>query len=304
MKRVIEKECLPPVMEEYIRILKYERKLSSNTVESYENNLYTFWTYLGKNKDLLKVSKEDIEHFIQTVHQKETTKAHYLTVLRSFYGFLVDNERLSKNPCDGVLMPKLTERLPKYLSYEEVDLLLSFPLKTAYDYRTKAMLELLYATGMRVSELLSLKFYMVDFDNDCVKVEGKGSKERIIPFNETAKKYLSLYLKDYRGLLVKKGKNYDELFLNNRGTPITRQGLYKLLKELCVKVGIKKDVSPHVLRHSFATHLLKNGADLRVIQELLGHSDISTTQIYTHVSNEKMKEEYESAHPRAKKEKE
>ena len=161
------------------------------------------------------------------------------------------------------------------------------------------MLELLYATGMRISELLSLRFTNVSLSENLVRVEGKGSKERIIPFNEISKKYLKLYIEEYRGHLIKKGKNYEELFLNNRGTPITRQGFFKILKTICLHAGIKKDVSPHTLRHSFATHLLSNGADLRVIQELLGHSDITTTQIYTHVTKEHEKEEYLKSHPRS-----
>lgn len=293
---------LPEYMQKYIDTLQYERKLSKNTILSYQDNLKTFWKYIAP-KDPLKVTKEDIEKFLKFEQEKKvTTKAHYFTVLQNFYLFCLEEGYTKINPCETIHMPKLPDKLPNYLTYEEVDRLLDMPLKTDYDYRTKAMLELLYATGMRVSELLSLRFSNIDLENTIVRVEGKGSKERIIPFNDTSKKYLELYLNFYRPKLIKPGKNYEELFLNNRGTPMTRQGLFKLLKQLCKELGIKKNVSPHILRHSFATHLLNAGADLRVIQEFLGHSSISTTQIYTHVSKEHIKTEYIESHPRSKKE--
>lgn len=293
---------LPEYMQKYIDTLQYERKLSKNTILSYQDNLKTFWEYIAP-KDPLKVTKEDIEKFLKFEQEKKvTTKAHYFTVLQNFYLFCLEEGYTKINPCETIHMPKLPDKLPNYLTYEEVDRLLDMPLKTDYDYRTKAMLELLYATGMRVSELLSLRFSNIDLENTIVRVEGKGSKERIIPFNDTSKKYLELYLNFYRPKLIKPGKNYEELFLNNRGTPMTRQGLFKLLKQLCKELGIKKNVSPHILRHSFATHLLNAGADLRVIQEFLGHSSISTTQIYTHVSKEHIKTEYIESHPRSKKE--
>lgn len=289
-------------IKKYLHSLQYERKLSKNTVNSYEENLYLFQEFL-KKKDLFQVTKDDIFAFLKKESDKAaTTKAHYFTVIQNFYLFCIDEGLTNENPCETIHMPKIPEKLPKHLTYEEVDRLLNMPLYTPYDYRTKAMLELLYATGMRVSELLSLRFTNVDFENYMIRVEGKGSKERVIPFNETSKEYLEKYLRTYRPLLIKKGKNYDELFLNNRGTPLTRQGLCKLLKNLCQKASITKNVSPHVLRHSFATHLLDAGADLRVIQEFLGHENISTTQIYTHVSKEHVKKEYLEAHPRSKKE--
>ena len=293
---------LPECMQKYIDTLQYERKLSKNTILSYQDNLKTFWEYIAP-KDPLQIKKEDIEKFLKFEQEKKvTTKAHYFTVLQNFYLFCLEEGFITQNPCETIHLPKLPDKLPNYLTYEEVDRLLDMPLKTDYDYRTKAMLELLYATGMRVSELLSLRFSNIDLENTLVRVEGKGSKERIIPFNDTSKKYLELYLNSYRPKLVKQGKNYEELFLNNRGTPMTRQVLFKLIKQLCKELGIQKNVSPHILRHSFATHLLNAGADLRVIQEFLGHSSISTTQIYTHVSKEHIKSEYMESHPRSKKE--
>jgi len=300
-----ETMLLPSIVEKYLDTLKYERKLSNNTYLSYKNDLTIFCDYLKCNQDsnkVIHVSKDNILTFLESRDEfSSTTKAHNFTVLQSFYLFLLENQMISSSPCETIHVPKIPDKIPKYLTYEEVDIILNMPLKTPYDYRTHAMLELLYATGMRVSELISLKFSNLDFVSDCIRVEGKGNKERIIPINNASKKALEEYLDIYRPKLMKSGKNFNELFLNNRGTPITRQGLFKLLKNLCQSLGIKKNISPHILRHSFATHLLNNGADLRIIQELLGHSSISTTQIYTHVSMEHVKKEYEEYHPRNEK---
>ena len=286
---------------DYINMIKYEKKLSNNTIKSYTNDLEQFSLYFN-NKDLRKLTIKDIEKFLTNKKDLNArSKAHYVTVIHNFYQYLYEEERINNNIMSLYVQPKLPTKIPNYLSYEEVDKLLSFPLITPYDYRTKAMLELLYATGLRVSELISLRFTNIDLVNDCIRVEGKGSKERIVPINDTSKKYLEIYINNYRPTLVKREK-YQELFLNNHGKPITRQGFFKILKKLCQTTGISKEISPHVLRHSFATHLLNNGASLRVIQELLGHSDISTTQIYTHISMEEEKDEYNIAHPRSKKE--
>lgn len=289
----------------YINTLKYERKLSENTIASYQNDLNMFYKYLQERKmdgKLLILEKEDIESFIKHINcYKSSSRAHIFTVIQNFYRFCKDEEYCVKNPCEGIHLPKLSQKIPVYLTYEETDRLLNIPLKTIYDYRTKAMLELLYATGMRISELVSLKFSNIDLKNDLVRVNGKGNKMRVIPINSTAKRWLELYLKDYRKKLIKNGKDFDELFLNNRGSVMTRQGMFKLLKNITKMLQIDKDVSPHILRHSFATHLINNGADLRVIQELLGHSNITTTQIYTHVNMTHKKREYISSHPKAQK---
>ncbi len=287
-------------IDNFIDYIKYEKKLSNNTVVSYMSEL-TYFAKQTKKDSLLKLTSNDIKKFIINLNKNERTKAHYLTVINNFYRYYLKIGKITSNPCDQIYMPKLSQKLPSVLTYEETDALLNISLNTPYDFRTKAMLELLYASGMRISELINLKFNNVDLFNDTIRVEGKGSKERLVPINQSAKKYLELYLNDYRHLLIKKGKQTDYLFLNNRGTQITRQGFFKLLKSIQKKAHIDKEISPHTLRHSFATHLLKNGADLRIIQELLGHSDIKTTQIYTHISNEKLKDEYQNAHPHAKK---
>ena len=196
-------------------------------------------------------------------------------------------------------MPKIEKRLPKFLTEKEVDSLLNIPLTHPIDYRNKAMLELLYATGIRISELLNLTMANYNIEDESIKVMGKGSKERIIPLSEITMKYLNLYLNEYRNFILKE-KQSDYIFINYTGKKMSRQGFFKILKQICQKSGINKEISPHVLRHSFATHLLNNGADLRIIQELLGHENISTTEIYSHISKEKIIEDYKK-HPHYKK---
>ena len=289
------------LITKYIDYLKYEKKLSLNTISSYSDDLNIFILSIN-NKDLLKIDTKEIQIFLEKEYEKSSrTKAHYITVLNNFYDFLIKENITKTNPLANIKLPKIEKKLPDYLTIEEVNKLLDFPLNNAYDFRNKAMLELLYATGIRVSELINLRISDIDFTNDYIRIIGKGSKERIVPFNDISKKYLLLYLNDYRPILLKRKTN-EFLFINNLSNQISRQGFFKILKEICFKQGINKNVSPHTLRHSFATHLLNNGADLRIIQELLGHSDLSTTQIYTEVLNEKLKKDYESSHPRAKKE--
>lgn len=290
------------MIEKYIDYLKYEKKLCENTIKSYTNDLILFQNYF-KNKKLNKISSEDISKYIEYLKKSKkttTTIAHNITVINSFYVFFIGEEEITINPCENIVLPKQSKKLPNYLTEDEVDLLLDIPLNDAYSYRNKSMLELLYATGMRISELISLKFVNLDLENDIVRVEGKGSKERLIPISDIAKEFLEVYIQDYRNQLLKT-KNSEYIFINNLGNQISRVGFFKIIKKLCLEKGIKKNVSPHILRHSFATHLLANGADLRIIQELLGHSDISTTQIYAHLVNEKLKKDYEDFHPRSHK---
>ena len=187
--------------------------------------------------------------------------------------------------------------MPTYLTIEEIDKLLDIEINTPYDARNKAILELMYATGLRISEVVSLEFKNIDLDDCIVRVVGKGNKERIVPINDMAIDALSTYINIYRPEMLINGEN-NYLFINNHGSIMTRQGVFKMLKNECLKKHIDKNISPHTLRHTFATHLLENGADLRVIQELLGHSDISTTQIYTHISNDKLKNDYKTYFPR------
>lgn len=283
-------------LEAYVNeYLFTEYNTSKNTRDSYLYDLKELASfYEGKNIAFL--TKEDIQEYLRKmVDKKARTKAHYLTVFNNFYTYLVKEEIIKINPCESIKMPKLEKKLPEFLTIEEVEKLLDIRTNTAYDKRNKAMLEMLYATGMRISELINLTMSNIYLDDEMVKVFGKGSKERIIPVNDYALDYLKDYLQYGRGeLLGTKSSEY--VFISSRHTKISRQAFFKILKRLCDEAGIKKNISPHILRHSFATHLLHNGADLRIVQELLGHSDISTTQIYTHLSNEKLENEYDK-HP-------
>jgi len=285
-------------IDEYIYYLRVEKKYSENTVDSYYNALKKYNDYLIKNKINFKTINDDmINKFIKYLNTINSPKSvsYTIGVIKNFYNFLIIVNVIGENIFYGVELPKLASNLPQVLSYDEVDKLLDIPIKDAYSARNKAILELMYSSGLRISETVNLKLYDIDLENEFVRVVGKGSKERIVPLGSFATKALNIYINNYRDSLLKKNKN-DYLFLNNHGNKITRQGLFKNLKLLLKQKGINKDVSPHTIRHSFATHLLNNGADLRVIQELLGHSSLKTTQIYTHISREKIKEEY-SYHP-------
>lgn len=284
--------------EKYLNYLKYERKLSKNTYESYRYNLIKIGEYFH-NHNLLKLNEDDIRMFIYKIDESSKTKAHYLTVLKSFYNYMLDLGLINVNPCTNIKMPKLEKKLPKFLTIDEVDKLLDIDLKKPIDYRNKAMLEVLYATGVRISELLNLTLSNYNPEDASIKVMGKGSKERYVPLSDITIKYLNLYINEYRSFILKTNTS-EYIFVNYNGKKMSRQGFFKILKELCQKSGINKEISPHILRHSFATHLLNNGADLRIIQELLGHASISTTEIYSHISNEKIKEDYEK-HPHYKK---
>lgn len=283
--------------ESFIDFLLFEKKYSQNTVNSYKLDLEKYFVFF-KGKDVSKISRNDIVKYIEflSINMNEKSISRNISTLKSFYKFLKINKIIKVNPLDTISNPKIRKGLPKVLSEDEVELLLDIDLNDDFDYRNKAMLELLYSSGLRVSELINLKVNDIDLENDYVRVFGKGSKERIIPLNDYAKNALEKYILNHRRCLFKHGE-VDYLFLNNHGTNMTRQGFFKILKKLAKEKGIKTDFSPHTLRHSFATHLLKHGADLRSIQELLGHSDISSTQIYTHVTNERLHKSYSEYHP-------
>ena len=286
-------------INKYLEYLQFERYLSINTINSYKNDLISYYEFF--NEDLLNVKESDARKYIHSlINLNPRSIAHQITVLNSFYDFLINDNIIKNNPFENIKSPKLPSKLPNYLEEEEINNLLNINLLTPYDYRNKAMFETLYATGLRVSELINLKFNDIDIDNAFIRVEGKGSKERIVPLSDLAIKYLTLYINNYRPTILK-GTDSTYLFISNAIKPISRQGFYKIIKEEAKKSGINKEISPHVLRHSFATHLLNHGADLRVIQELLGHSDISTTQIYTHIIDKKIKKDYEEYHPRSHK---
>lgn len=291
-------------LTEYLDYIKYERKLSFETVKNYEYDLNKFVLFLKKNNisSFSDVKQDDISNYLKSIENMNPRSiSRNITSINNLFIFLLKDKKVSFNPCEFIDRPKLKKSLPDVLSIDEVTDLLDIPLVTKFDYRNKAMLEIMYGCGLRVSEVISLKIHDIDMDNDIVRCIGKGSKERIVPINDYALYYLKLYL-DVRGLFVINGRN-DYLFLNNHGRPMTRQGFLKNLNKILLEKGIKRHITPHNLRHSFATHMLSGGADLRSIQTLLGHSDISTTKIYTHVSNEKVRQDYEDFHPRSKKEK-
>ena len=285
-------------IEKYINYLQYERGLSDNTINSYAYDLKRFDIFFKGH--ILHLKYEDIQEYLESIGELSSRSvAHHITVLTSFYNFLIDEKIIENNPCENVVNAKLPKKLPVFLTEDEVNKLLDIPLRTEYDYRNKAMLELLYATGLRISELVNLKINDIDYDECIVRVFGKGKKERIVPIADVALKYLDIYVYNYREKILK-GAISDYIFISNSKKNISRQGFFKILKAEARRAGIEKDVSPHVLRHSFATHLLSHGANLRIIQELLGHEDISTTEIYTHLVNEKLKDDY-TYHPRNRK---
>lgn len=284
-------------ISDFLSYLEVEANYSKNTINSYENDLNKFEEYY-KNKDLLKIISKDIEKYIQTLSDlAPTTVSHNISSLKTFYSYFLKQGRISNNPTDGIKSPKLGIHLPTYLTIDEVNKLLDIEVTDAFSSRNKAILELMYATGLRISEVISLEFKNIDYDECIIRVMGKGSKERIVPVNDYAIKYLKEYIDNYRPELVKNEIN-NYIFLNNHGRMLTRQGIFKMIKNYAALKNIKKTIGPHTLRHTFATHLLENGADLRVIQELLGHSDISTTQIYTHLTKEALHNEYKKYFPR------
>ena len=290
-------------IEDFLNYCIFEKGLSDHTKDSYKNDLKVYEEFL-KNRSILDVSKirsEDIKEFLKIRNNEESsTVAHNLTVIKNFHAYLLKENIINKDVSEFIDRPKLRKTLPKTLSVEDIDKLLDIKLDSAFDYRNKAMLELMYGCGLRVSELINLTINDIDMTNCLIRILGKGNKEREIPIGEYSIYYLKEYLNVRDSLLKEKPCN--KLFLNNHGTSISRQGFFKMLKQLLKEKGLNTDVSPHTLRHSFATHLINRGADLRSIQEMLGHSDISTTKIYTKVSDEKVIEEYNLHHYRSKKE--
>jgi len=292
------KEFLKP----YIDYLYTEKGLSSNTIESYSRDLKKFLHFL---KDKKSFTRKDISRFIEKLRndgQNSSSIARAISSIRSFCRYLLLEKVIDEDPSENLESPKKWLRIPKALSIEEIIRLLEQQSQSRYYLRDRAMLELCYACGLRVSEIISLKMDDLKFEAGFIRVKGKGSKERIVPVSERAISFVKRYLFELRPLLLKKGaftspSSDDYVFLSNRGQPLTRQRFWQALKRYAKLAGI--ELSPHVLRHSFATHLLEGGADLRSLQKMLGHSDISTTQIYTKVSTDRLKKTYIKYHPRA-----
>lgn len=282
------------LINDFKSYLELERNYSNNTSLSYVKDVTLFSDFI--KKDLLLVDKKDIEKYIRSLNKSSKTISHVISSLKSFYNYYMRMGNINSNPTDEIDRPKIEKKIPEFLTLEEVSSLLNFKVNNEFEARNKAILELLYSSGLRISELTSLELSNIDLDECLVRVMGKGSKERIVPLGDYAIEALKEYIYFYRPMLNKNNSSY--IFLNNRGGVLSRQFIFKVIKEECIKKGIRKNVSPHTLRHTFATHLLKNGADLRIIQELLGHENLSTTQIYTHLTNDKLKHDYEDYFPR------
>ena len=289
-------------LEEYLKYLKYERNYSEETINSYEEDLVEFFDFLDREDlNLLTVKYEDVRFFLMGLDEKKnksTTISRKLSSLRGFYKFLINREYTNNNPFILIKTPRKEKKLPRFFYYNELEEMFdSIELETPLGQRNRLILEVLYASGVRVSELVNIK--VKDINGEEIKVLGKGNKERITRIGDYAREILDLYLSDGYKELNK--KNSDYLFLNNNGNKLTTRGIRFILDEVIKNTNVKKKISPHMLRHSFATHLLNEGCDILSVQELLGHESLTATAIYTHVTTDRLKDVYFKTHPRAKK---
>ena len=295
MQKLIEED---PNLRDFFNYLYIEKGLSQNTVKSYKRDIDGFlnWSYKLRNTNYINLQEADINKYISFLFEsklKSSSVNRKISSLKALYLFLVKKNLIKNSPVNEIVTPKQEKYLPISMSEDEVDRLLASPdLSIEIELRDKAMMEMLYATGMRISELLNLKIIDMDTQRCVVKVIGKGSKERLIPFGESALEALNSYLP------LRKNSTSKEVFLSNRGTKLTRVAFWKRIKIYLSRSNLKESISPHALRHAFATHLLNRGADLRSVQLLLGHSDLSTTQIYTHIAKQRLGEVLKKHHPR------
>lgn len=291
---------IKPILDDFAVFLLVDKKYSENTKLSYIDDIEKCLLYLKIEPS--KITDDNIFTYLKSLDKDNISNksiARNISSLKTFYKYMNITNKMNYNPMDKIELPKIPKSLPNILSLEEVDLLLNIDIIDAYSSRNKAMLELMYGSGLRVSELVDLNVNDVNLDDDLVRMIGKGNKERIVPIGDYAHDFIKLYLEEYRNSMLK-NRMCDKLFLNNHGLGMTRQGFFKIIQNIAKEKNIKKDLSPHTLRHSFASHLLDNGADLRSIQEMLGHSNLSTTQIYTHVATEKLRKNYDETHPHSK----
>jgi len=285
------------LIDSFLDSLYIEKGLSNNTVSSYQNDIKSFFLWLDENSfNPLNINASDVNNYVSKLYGdglKSSSVNRKISAIKSFYIFLQKKKIIKKSPIADIVMPKQEKYLPVSMSEEEVERLLNSPdSNIQIERRDKAMIEVLYATGIRISELTNLKLTDLDINRSVLKVFGKGSKERLVPFGEKAAESLSLYLIDRKDLKSK------EIFLSNRGTKISRGAFWQRIKIYTKRENLKISISPHTLRHAFATHLLNRGADLRSVQILLGHSDLSTTQIYTHIAKQRLGEILKKHHPR------
>jgi len=291
-------------LKEYLTVLKLEKNLSDNTVASYRNDIACLIKYLDDDNitDPSQVTYNNIASFFKSLSAaglSAGSAARYFSSVKGFFNYLLLSHYIKNNPVEKVPPPKLEKNLPGVLSVNEVESVLKLPdVNDSLGLRDKALLELLYACGTRVSELINIKIADLFFDDEIIRVFGKGSKERLIPIGSSAINWVNVYLVKARPLLEKKMKSENILFLNSRGTKLSRMGVWKIVSRYSTEAGITKEVHPHTFRHSFATHLIEGGADLRAVQEMLGHADISTTQIYTHIDRDYIKQVHKQFHPR------
>lgn len=304
ISRQKELTCLSENLNDYLNYLSVERGLAKNTLESYERDLRQYLKYLNEKKHLSlneTTQATVIGYLLQLQAQGKATAtlSRSLAAIKSYYHFLAREGKIERDPTINLDAPKQEKRLPRVLSVTDVEKLLEQPdLKHPVGIRDRAMLEVLYATGLRVSELISLKMNDLNLETGYIRCVGKGTKERIVPLGTVSVKYVRLYQEHARKFLSSSLRE-NTLFLNHHGRGLTRQGFWKIIKKYAENLNLQTEITPHTLRHSFATHLLENGADLRSVQEMLGHADISTTQIYTHLTKGRIKEVYDKTHPRA-----
>lgn len=298
-------------INKFIEYLKYEKNYSNYTIISYQNDLLEFNESINKN--ILNIKNEDIYAFFKNNKFASSSVSRKISALKSFYNFLVLKKYIEYSPVSMISSPKRNKKLPNYITYEEYDNIFNDDFNfervnkkgvdTLFKTRDKLMVELLYDTGVRIGELVNIKIKDINFSNDEIKVFGKGSKERIVYYGEYSKDLLNEYINNERKLLLK-NKESEYLFLNKNGVRITDRGARKIVDKIFKPLSTYKKVSPHTLRHTFATHMLDGGCDLKVVQELLGHENLSTTEIYTHVSVERLKNVYRDCHPKSNKRKE
>lgn len=293
-------------MEKYIkdfeRYLKNERKYPENTITSYLNDLYNYKQYIHEKLLNYKIiNKDEIREYLKYLDKEKKSKSSIsreLSALRNFYTFLLHNNIVDNNPFKNIKNPKKDKKLPNFLQTDELQNIFdSIDMSNPLGIRNRLIIELLYATGIRVSELTSLKLNDIDIHNKEIRITGKGNKERIVYFGDYAKKYLSLYINEARYELLNSNTS-NHLLINNKGSALTSRGVELIVNEVVKKAALKHNISPHVLRHTFATDMLNNGADLKSVQELLGHESLSTTQIYTHITNERLRSVYLHTFPR------
>ena len=299
----------PNLIKHYTDYLRLELSLSNNSVEAYRHDVNLFLQYLECRDGACSVStgindikQNDIENFFAYLYDLNigaTSQARILSGLKSFFRYLIQEGLAEKDPCELISSPTLGRHLPEVLSYEEIQKMIdSIDLSQPNGHRNKAMIEVMYGCGLRVSELIGLQISNIYRSDGFLRIFGKGSKERLVPIGDTSLKILYQYIEGARLHITPKPNYTDTVFLNNRGTGLTRQSVFLLVKELAERNGINKDISPHTLRHSFATHLIEGGANLLAVQQMLGHASVSTTEIYTHISDDLLRETLMDYHPR------